>query len=68
MYKEILRSIENVAMWPEISLVIFFVFFLLLLWWVFTSDKKFIKYMENIPLREDSITDHQSQNENHHEK
>lgn len=53
MYKEILRSIENVAIWPEISLVIFFVFFILLLWRVFSTSRKHISYMKNLPLADD---------------
>ena len=50
MYKNILQNIENVSIWPIISLSIFFVFFLLLLWWVFTADKDFIRKMKNLPL------------------
>ena len=45
MYKSILQSIDNIAIWPIISFVIFFLFFLLLLWYVFTADQKFIKKM-----------------------
>ena len=50
MYKEVLRNIDNVAMWPVISFVIFFLFFIILLWWAFTADKKFINYMSNMPM------------------
>jgi hypothetical protein len=57
MYKEILKNIENVAIWPEISLIIFFSFFMLLLWNVFTTDKKFISYMEKMPLNQDAFAD-----------
>ena len=53
MYKEILRNIDNVEIWPVISFVIFFLFFLFLLWWVFTVDKKFIRHMKEMPLKED---------------
>lgn len=52
MYKNILQNIDNIAIWPMISLGIFFIFFLLLLWWVFTVDKKFIKKMENLPFND----------------
>jgi cytochrome c oxidase cbb3-type subunit IV len=54
MYKEILRNIDNVAIWPLISFVIFFTFFILLLWYVFTADKKFIKEMSQKPLQDGS--------------
>ena len=62
MYKEILRGIENVEIWPVISLIIFFSFFVGLLWWVFRTDKSYIGYMENIPLRaDDQIDDQQTE-------
>ena len=50
MYKNVLQSIDNIAIWPVISFVIFFVFFLCLLWWVFTADKKMIRKMSEMPL------------------
>jgi cytochrome c oxidase cbb3-type subunit IV len=53
MYKNVLQSIDNVAIWPVISFVIFFVFFLCLLWWVFTTDKKTLEEIENLPLQDD---------------
>jgi cytochrome c oxidase cbb3-type subunit 4 len=53
MYKNVLQSIENIEIWPVISFVIFFVFFLCLLLWVFTTDKKFIDKMKNMPIDAD---------------
>lgn len=50
MYKNVLQSIDNIAIWPIISFVIFFIFFFLLLWWVFTTDNKFIEKMEAMPM------------------
>ena len=50
MYKNVLQSIDNIAIWPVISFVIFFLFFICLLWWVFTTDKKFIDKMKEMPL------------------
>jgi len=52
MYKEILQGIDNIALWPVISFVIFFLFFIMLLWWVIKVDKGFIKKMENLPIDE----------------
>jgi cytochrome c oxidase cbb3-type subunit IV len=54
MYKEILGDIDNVAIWPVISFIIFFTFFILLLWYVFTADKNFIKEMSQKPLMDGS--------------
>lgn len=50
MYKNVLQSIDNIAIWPVISFVIFFLFFICLLWWVFTIDKKFIDKMKRMPV------------------
>lgn len=54
MYKNILSGIENVAIWPVVSFVIFFLFFICLLWWVFTADKNYIRQMKQLPLDESS--------------
>lgn len=56
MYKNVLQSIDNIAIWPVISFVIFFLFFVCLLWWVFTADKKFIQEMESLPIQERDMT------------
>jgi cytochrome c oxidase cbb3-type subunit IV len=50
MYKNVLQGIDNIAIWPVISFVIFFLFFICLLWWVFTTDKTLIRQMEAMPL------------------
>ncbi|NOT75708.1 MAG: cbb3-type cytochrome c oxidase subunit 3 [Cyclobacteriaceae bacterium] len=52
MYNNILQSIDNIAIWPMISFVIFFLFFLCLLWYVFTADKGFINTMKELPLND----------------
>lgn len=57
MYKNVLQSIDNIAIWPVISFVIFFLFFICLLWWVFTTDKQFINVMRNLPLDKAQIED-----------
>ncbi len=54
MYNNVLQSIDNIAIWPVISFVIFFLFFLCLLWYVFTADKDFIRQMEQLPLNDGS--------------
>jgi cytochrome c oxidase cbb3-type subunit IV len=60
MYKNVLQSIDNIAIWPVISFVIFFLFFLCLLWWVFTADKKLIAKMEMLPMEEESKQENDS--------
>ena len=50
MYKNVLQNIDNIAIWPVISFVIFFLFFICLLYWVFTTDNSFIETMKRMPL------------------
>jgi cbb3-type cytochrome oxidase subunit 3 len=52
MYKNILQSIENIEIWPIVSLVVFFLFFVGLTVWVMTVDKKYINEMKNLPFNE----------------
>jgi len=53
MYKEILRSISDIDIFPIIAIVIFFLFFMGLLVWVFRMDKKHVNHMSNMPLKDD---------------
>ena len=57
MYKNVLQNIDNIAIWPVISFVIFFLFFICLLWWVFTTDKKVIEKMKDLPLEKSENND-----------
>lgn len=50
MYKNVLQSIDHIAIWPVISFVIFFLFFIGLVWWAFTANKQFINKMSEMPL------------------
>ena len=54
MYKNVLQSIDNIAIWPVVSFVIFFAFFIVLLWWVFSVDKEFINKMKALPMDEEA--------------
>jgi cbb3-type cytochrome oxidase subunit 3 len=49
-----MESIEGVATYPMISLLIFFVFFVLLFWWVLTAKKEYIKEVSELPLENDN--------------
>ncbi|NAS10477.1 CcoQ/FixQ family Cbb3-type cytochrome c oxidase assembly chaperone [Poritiphilus flavus] len=50
--KSHMESIDGIATYPMISLLIFFVFFSLLFWWVFTASKEHIKEVSELPLEE----------------
>lgn len=54
--KNYMESIEGVAIYPMISLLIFFVFFGLLLWWVLTASKNHVDQMSKLPLEENEPT------------
>lgn len=55
-----MESIEGVATYPMISLLIFFVFFALLFWWVFTARKEYIKEVSEIPLEDNNQNNKQA--------
>lgn len=50
MFKYYFEQVENVEVWPIISLVIFLTFFVGLLIWVVKVDKKYIKEMSDLPM------------------
>ncbi|NDV43186.1 CcoQ/FixQ family Cbb3-type cytochrome c oxidase assembly chaperone [Flagellimonas sediminis] len=52
--KNHMETIDGVANYPMISLLIFFVFFVLLGWWVLTATKEHIKEMGELPLEDDN--------------
>ena len=52
--KNHMESIEGVATYPMISLLIFFIFFALLFWWVFTASKEHIKEVSELPLEDNN--------------
>ena len=49
MYKDVLRSISDIGIFPVISFVIFFSFFVLLLWWVAKMKRTQLDVMQNLP-------------------
>ncbi|MEH6514157.1 MAG: CcoQ/FixQ family Cbb3-type cytochrome c oxidase assembly chaperone [Maribacter arcticus] len=51
--KGYMETIDGVATYPMISLLIFFVFFTLLFWWVLTASKSYIEEVSELPLEED---------------
>lgn len=53
MHKEILRSIENIEIYPIISLVIFVLFFLGMFIWVIQVDRVYVDQMKNLPLNDE---------------
>lgn len=58
MYKEVLRSIDQVAIWPIISLVIFFAFFIGMVWRVYATDKEQVNEISELPLHDEAPESH----------
>lgn len=62
MFKYYFEQVENVEIWPIISLTIFFVFFIGLTIYVIKINRDHVRHMEKMPLSDDgeqsnSITD-----------
>ncbi|MCH7400669.1 cbb3-type cytochrome c oxidase subunit 3 [Belliella kenyensis] len=62
MKKDILSSIENIEIYPVISLLIFVIFFVGMFIWVVKADRQYINHMKDLPF------DHESKNANGNEK
>lgn len=55
MFKHYFETIENVEIFPIISLSIFFIFFIGLIWWVIRADKSYINKMKFLPMEEENV-------------
>jgi cbb3-type cytochrome oxidase subunit 3 len=54
MFKEVLQSIEGIEIYTIISMIIFILFFIGMTIWLFKVDKRYIKTMSELPLKEDN--------------
>ena len=63
MYKEVLRSIEDIEIMHLISLIVFMLFFIGMFIWVITVDKKYVEHMKSLPLNDDEakVKDHEEE-------
>lgn len=62
MFKYYFEQVENVEIWPIISLTIFFVFFVGLTLYVIRINRDHVRHMEKLPLTDEgeetnSLTD-----------
>lgn len=53
MYKDVLRSIEGIGLYPSISLILFFAFFVLLVVYLVRTGKGYWEHAANLPLEND---------------
>ncbi len=54
MYKEVLRSMDNVEIFPIISLVIFVLFFIGITIWAMRAPKEYVEHMSSLPMDDDN--------------
>ena len=50
MFKHYFEQIQNIEIWPIISLTIFFIFFLCLILYIIQMDKGYIEKMKGLPM------------------
>jgi hypothetical protein len=62
-FSNYLSSIDNVAIYPVITLVLFFTVFIGAVIWIITRDKEYITELENIPLENENYNK-KTENEN----
>jgi cbb3-type cytochrome oxidase subunit 3 len=62
MKKNILSSMENIEIYPIISLLIFVIFFIGMFWWVIKVDRKYIDHMKEMPLNDEPQKDMSNEN------
>lgn len=51
MYKDVLRSIEGIWVYPSISLILFLLFFLMMIIYLFWRKKEYWDEIAQIPLK-----------------
>ena len=54
-FSNYLTSIENVSIYPIITLILFLSVFIGAVIWIVTRDKEYISELENIPLENENI-------------
>jgi cytochrome c oxidase cbb3-type subunit IV len=66
MFKHYFERIENIEIWPVISLIIFFTFFVGLFFWVYkVVDNSYYNKMSDLPLEGDEALAGTQKNESH---
>jgi hypothetical protein len=50
MFRNILELADGIAVYPMVSLLLFFTVFVLVVVWLVRMDRKHVQYMERLPL------------------
>ena len=64
MFKHYFEQVQNIGIFPVISLIIFFSFFVLLILWLIKVDKNHISEMRHLPLDLDVTKNEAQHSEN----
>lgn len=64
MFKHYFEQVQNIGIFPVISLIIFFSFFVILIVWLTRLDKKHISEMRHLPLDLDTTQNESQHSEN----
>lgn len=64
MFSQNLSSIDNVWIFPIITLIIFFTMFSGILFWVLNKDKSYMENLANIPLQDNSEVELKDESKN----
>jgi len=64
-FSNYLSSIENVSIYPVITIILFMLVFIGAVLWIVTRDKEYISELENIPLdnKNDFLNNSENKNE-----
>ena len=66
MFKHYFEQLDNIQIYPIISLSVFFAFFIGLIWWVIRADKSYISEMAKMPLNTEQMNNSkEDEYENH---
>lgn len=61
MYKNVLRAIEDIGIYPSISLILFFTFFVLMVFYLYKKGKHYWDDAARLPLEDDTMNFKQSE-------
>ncbi len=61
MYKNVLRAIEDIGIYPSISLILFFTFFVIMIIYLIKKGKHYWDDVARLPLEVDNFNYNQSE-------
>lgn len=65
MIRNYLESIDGIAVYPMISLIVFVLFFIAIIFWLIKVDKNYINKMKQLPFEEKEMNENKISGEMH---